>query len=76
MDGPREGRGVKWRKNEIRRFFAASLDRAALGAIGLGLFKPIFEPGPDDIWLILLAFVAAIAFEGIALYLLNSLEDE
>ena len=67
---------MKWRRNEIKRFFAATLDRAALGVIGIGLIKPIFEPGADDGFLIVGAMLIAIAFEVFAFYLLRTLEYE
>ena len=67
---------MKWRTNEIKRFLAASLDRAALGLAAIGLFKPLFEPGPDDGLLILVAIVVAIALEVLAVYFLSTLEDE
>ena len=67
---------MRWRRNEVKRFVAASLDRAALGLAAIGLFKPLFEPGPDDGVLIAIAIVSAIALEFLAIYLLNTLEDE
>ena len=76
MDGPRKGRGMKWRRNEMKRFGAAFLDRAALGLLAAGLFKPVFGPGPDDVLLIVGAIAATIALEGCAIYLLSTLEDE
>ena len=67
---------MNWRKNEIKRFAAASLDRAALGLAAIGLFKPMFEPGPDDGLLIAIAIICAFALEFLAIYLLSTLEDE
>ena len=67
---------MRARRNEIKRFLAATLDRIALGLLAAGLIKPIFEPGPDDGLLITGAIILTIAIECAAIYLLSTLEDE
>ena len=64
------------KRNELRRFYAATLDRFALAIGAAGLFKPVFEPGPDDTWLVLSALLIAVAAALGAAYLLVTLEDE
>ena len=67
----------KRRRNEIRRFAAGTAEKLALGAIGFGALRPVFDANVDGAALSLAGSTAfAFVVYAIAIYILRGLEDE
>ena len=65
------------KRNEIRRFGASTAEKVALGAVGFGVLRPVFDPTVEGAWLTSIGSVTfGLLAYGLAIYLLNRLEDE
>ena len=65
------------KRNEIRRFVAGTAEKLALGAVGFGALRPVFDPSIDGA---LSVFLSSVLFGfvvyGLAVYILRGLEDD
>ena len=63
-------------RNEVRRAVADILDRLALGAVALGVLQPLFDPGSDELGLIVGAVTAFVVLALVSLYIRIKTEEE